>query len=277
MGIKQILLHLDHSQGCDNRVQVGLELSKRFDARLLGVFVLQDYIVPAYAEAQISMDLLVDLRAKNEERAKKKISACKAMAKKAGVALQIKLEEGPLTPILRGHSKYADLLLSGQDNPDDPDNSSYAVADDMLLEAACASMVIPHSGKIKPPGERILLAWNASREAARAVRAALPLLQRAKEVVVISSEPNTVAEGEGHPHAQRIADYLEAHGVTSVSSGIDDPDRNPAQAIISQAAEMQADLIVMGAYGHMRLREIILGGVTRELLKTSPLPLLMAH
>ena len=62
MGIKQILLHLDHSRGCDNRMQVGLELCKRFDARLLGVFVLQDYMVPAYAEAQISMDMIVDIR-----------------------------------------------------------------------------------------------------------------------------------------------------------------------------------------------------------------------
>ena len=182
-----------------------------------------------------------------------------------------------MTPILREHSKYADLLLSGQDNPDDPDNSSYAVADDLLLEGACASLVIPHSGKIKPPGERILLAWNASREAARAVRAALPLLQAAKEVVVISSEPDARSEGEAHQHAQLIADYLKAHGVASVSSGISDPDSSPAQAIITQAADMHADLIVMGAYGHMRLREIILGGVTRELLKKAPLPLLMAH
>ncbi len=263
MGIKQILLHLDHSRGCDNRMQVGLELSKRFDARLLGVFVLQDYMVPAYAEAQISMDMIVDIRSQSKARAKHQAGLYKALAKKAAVDFQVRIEEGPLTPILREHSKYADLLLSGQDNPDDPDNSSYAVADDMLLEGACASLVVPHSGTIKPPGERILLAWNASREAARAVRAALPLLQAAQQVVVISSE--------------HIADYLEAHGVASVSSGIGDPDSSPAQAIIAQAADMHADLIVMGAYGHMRLREIILGGVTRELLKKAPLPLLMAH
>ena len=111
------------------------------------------------------------------------------------------------------------------------------------------------------------------------MREALPLLQSAETVVVLSSEP---AGGQGlvargHPHAEELARMLAAHGVDSVSSGISDPDLHPADAILGQAAEMNADLIVMGAYGHARLREIILGGVTRELLKRATLPLFLAH
>jgi nucleotide-binding universal stress UspA family protein len=165
--------------------------------------------------------------------------------------------EGQVIPILREHSKYSDLLMLGQDQPDDPDNASYGLADALLFEGACACMVVPHSGKLALPGKRILLTWNASRESARALREAMPMLKTAETLVVLSSEPDdadaTIARG--HPHADELA----------------------RDAILGQAAEMDADMIVMGAYGHARLREIILGGVTRDLLKQSPIPLFLAH
>jgi nucleotide-binding universal stress UspA family protein len=167
----------------------------------------------------------------------------------------------------------------GQDQPEDLDNASYGLADSLLFDGACACMVVPHSGKLKPPGKRILLTWNASRESARALREAMPLLARAETVVVLSSEPDSgdTSTANGHPHAQELARFLELHGIEAISSGISDPDMSTTDAIIGQAAEMNADLIVMGAYGHTRLREIILGGVTRDLLKQAPVTLLLAH
>jgi len=149
----------------------------------------------------------------------------------------------------------------------------------LLFEGACACLVVPHSGKLAIPGERILLTWNASRESAHALRAAMPLLGEAETIVVLSSEPDDGDEdiARGHPHARELDRFLKSHGIEAVSSGISDPDLNTTDAIIGQAVEMNADLIVMGAYGHTRLREIILGGVTRDLLKQSQLPLLMAH
>ena len=153
------------------------------------------------------------------------------------------------------------------------------LADSLLFEGACACLVVPHSGNLTTPGKRALLTWNASREAARALREAMPLLQRADTVVVLSSEPddgnNELANG--HPHAQALLKLLESHGIEAISSGINNPDISPTDAIIAQAVEMNADLIVMGAYGHARLREIILGGVTRDLLKRAPTCLLLAH
>ena len=130
------------------------------------------------------------------------------------------------------------------------------------------------------PGKRVLLAWNASRESARALRAALPLLKTAETVVVLSSESepddDDASVARGHPHADELARFLDAHGIETLSSGFGD-DSNPAQAILGQAADMNADLVVMGGYGHARLREIILGGVTRELLRQAPAALLLAH
>ena len=275
MAIKKLLVHLDHSSGCKNRLETGFELAKRFDAQLSGVFVVPDYIIPAYVEAQISVDLMTDITEKAIARAKEQIVSYQALADEAGVVMAAQVVEGQLTPILREYSKYSDLLLLGQDQPDDPDNTSYALADDLLLEGACACLVIPHSGKISPPGKRILVAWNASRESARAVREAMPFLTRAEQVVVLCDEPDQNREdGE---HAREIARYLSAHGIDPVAGGIGGMDMRPADAIMAQAADMNADLIVMGAYGHMRLREFILGGATRDMLKQAPVSLLMVH
>lgn len=279
MDFKNILIHLDHSNGCQNRLTTAFDIATTFGAKLNGLFVVPDYVVPSYVEAQISVDLITDVTEKAIARAKEKLAEYQKLADDAGISMESQVVEGQVIPILREHSKYSDLLLLGQDQPDDPDNASYGLADALLFEGGCACLVVPHSGKLAAPGKRVLLTWNASRESARALREAMPFLTRAESVVVLSSEPDDGNDdiARGHPHAQELSRLLESHGIDSVSSGISDPDISASDAIIGQAADMNADLIVMGAYGHARLREIILGGVTRDLLKQSSVPLLLAH
>jgi nucleotide-binding universal stress UspA family protein len=279
MKYKNILVHLDHSSGCQNRLEVAFALARDFDAELLGLFIVPTYFLPTYIEAQVSADLLLDVTEKALERAGESLDRYQQLAKEAGVQLRASVVEGQYIPVLREHSKYADLMILGQDDPEDPDNTSYGLADELLFEGACACLVVPHSGKPAVPGKRVLLTWNASRESARALREAMPLLKRAETVVVLSSEPDSGANdvADGHPHAQALLKLLASHDIEALSSGISDPDLNPSLAIAGQAAEMNADVIVMGAYGHARLREIILGGVTRDLLKRAPTCLLLAH
>ena len=279
MDFKNILLHLDHSSGCKNRLETAFAMAKKYDALITGLFVVPDYVVPSYVEAQISVDLITDVTEKALARARETLTDYEKMANDADARMEAHVLEGQVIPILREHTKYADLLMLGQDQPDDPDNASYGLADALLFEGACPCMVVPHSGKLAVPGKRVLLTWNASRESARALREAMPILAGAEDVVVLSSEPDDadVEIARGHPHADELARFLESHGIESVSSGIADLDVSTSDAILGQAAEMNADLIVMGAYGHARLREIILGGVTRDLLKQSPVPLFLAH
>jgi len=279
MKYKNILMHLDNSSGCRNRLEVAFGLAQKFDASLTGMLVVPTYVVPSYIEAQISVDVMTDVTEKALARARETVSGYQQLAEKAGVTLQAEVVEGEIIPILREHSKYADLLILGQDHPDDPDNSSYGLADVLLFDGACPCLVVPHSGKLEIPGSRVLLTWNASRESAHALREAMPLLTRADDVVVLSSEPDdgNYTMANGHPHAQALMTLLTSHGINAVSSGFGDADLGASEAIIGQAADMNADLIVMGAYGHARLREIILGGVTRDLLKRAPTCLLLAH
>jgi len=279
MDFKNILIHLDHSSGCRNRLEAAFDLARNFDAQITGLFVVPDYVVPSYVEAQISVDVITDVTEKALARAREQLVDYQKLAEGAGVSMEGHVLEGQLIPILREHSKYSDLLVLGQDQPEDLDNASYGLADSLLFEGACACMVVPHSGKLSPIGKNVLLTWNASRESARALREAMPLLSHAETVVMLSSEPDDgdSSMARGHPHAQELTRFLESHGIQAISSGISDPDMSTTDAIIGQAAEMNADLIVMGAYGHARLREIILGGVTRDLLKQAPVPLLLAH
>ena len=279
MKYKNILVHLDNSTGCSNRLQVAFGLAREFGAELTGLFVVPTYIVPSYVEAQISVDIMTDITEKALAHARESVIGMQKQAEEAGVKLGTAVVEGQLIPILREHSKYADLLILGQDDPADEDNTSYGLADSLLFEGACACLVVPHSGQLQPPGKRVLLTWNASRESAHALREAMPLLKRAETVVVLSSEPDNYDSGlaDGHPHAQALMHLLESHGIEGISSGFGDPDLSATDAISGQAAEMNADLIVMGAYGHARLREIILGGATRDLLKRAPTCLFLAH
>jgi nucleotide-binding universal stress UspA family protein len=279
MKYKNILVHLDNSSGCRNRLEVAFGLAREFDGQLLGLFIVPTYIVPSYVEAQISVDLINDVTEKALERARDTAVRYQQLAEDAGVKLQTSVLEGQAIPVLREHSKYADLLLLGQDHPEDPDNASYGLADALLFEGGCACLVVPHSGKVCAPAKRVLLTWNASREGARALREAMPLLKLAETVVVLSSEPDDGREqlATGHPHAESLLKLLESHGIEGISSGFNDLELGASEAIIGQAAEMHAELIVMGAYGHARLREIILGGVTRDLLKRAPACLLLAH
>ena len=279
MDFKNLLIHLDHSSGCQNRLQTTFDLARSFGAHITGLFVVADYIIPSYVEAQISVDVITEVTENALARAHVTLGEYQKLAEEAGVSMDSHVLEGQLIPILREHSKYADLLVLGQDQPDDTDNTSYGLADALLFEGGCACLVVPHSGKLTAPGQRVLLTWNASRESARALREALPLLARAETVVTLTSEPDDGNSGlaRGHPHADELARFLESHGIAAISSGISDPDISATDAIIGQAAEMNADLVVMGGYGHARLREIILGGVTRDLLKQTTVPLLLAH
>jgi nucleotide-binding universal stress UspA family protein len=279
MKYKNILLHLDNSSGCRNRLETAFGLAQKYGASLTGMLVVPTYIVPSYIEAQISVDVMTDVTEKALARARETVSGYQQLADKAGVTLQAEVVEGEIIPILREHSKYADLLILGQDHPEDPDNHSYGLADVLLFDGACACLIVPHSGKLATPGTRVLLTWNASRESAHALREAMPLLTSADDVVVLSSEPDDGNDtmADGHPHAQALMKLLNSHGINAISSGFGDTDLDASETIMGQAADMNADLIVMGAYGHSRLREIILGGVTRDLLKLAPTCLLLAH
>ena len=134
MKYKNILIHLDNSIGCRNRLEVAFGMARDFDAELIGLFVVPTYFVPSYVEAQISVDLMTDITEKALARAEETVASYRQLAEEAHVKLKTAVVEGQIIPILREHSKYSDLLILGQDHPEDPDNTSYGLADALLFE-----------------------------------------------------------------------------------------------------------------------------------------------
>jgi nucleotide-binding universal stress UspA family protein len=190
-----------------------------------------------------------------------------------------RLVEGNLPATVALHARYADLTVLGQANPYDPQagRSDDATVVTTVMSSGRPVLVVPFAGEFPTLAEHVLVAWNASREAARAVNDALPLLERAKMVTVLAINPRHGIGGHGDVPAADIALHLARHGVRAEASHTVARDIPDGEALLSYAADIGADLIVAGAYGHSRAREMVFGGVTRTLLAEMTVPVFLSH
>jgi len=292
--LRQIVVHLTDSPQAGELLRLGAALASRHGAAVQAVYAVDPLTVGAYLlpeTANIAMQVARDEARQRRERA----TACVADAVQAtGVA--IGLTEGvgdPLTVLLRA-SRSADLMLTGQRNPQVPDGTSPMLAGRLLLGVACPLLFVPYvglgAGSEGEPrcGQRVLVAWSDTRESARAVHDALPLLEQAQAVELLRFAP---ADESGPEPLDEVREHLRRHGVECICtvrqapepslgkrllSGWT-PDASIAEALLSHAADSDADLIVMGGYGHARALELVLGGVTQTLLRSMTVPVLMSH
>ena len=275
MTYKTLLVHLDDSRASDARVDFALDLARRFDAHLIGLYVVcQDLFRPL-----VKRDESLNLGTHEKEAAERMERAHAHFveaAQRAGCAFEWRAPLGPALDAAVLHARHADLLVLGQHDPDD--QASYIARDfieDLLMSAGRPAIVLPHSGRIASFGENVLVAWDGSQDAARALADALPILKRARFVTVATVEKHPASDT---PAGFDVAGYLERHGVragfTSIprAGGI-----GTGATLLNHSSDIHADLLVAGAYGHTRTRERVLGGVTRTLLETMTVPVLMSH
>ena len=176
------------------------------------------------------------------------------------------------------HGRYADLIVIGQlDAYDSQAGLLRARPEEVTMLAGRPVLVVPFTGDFERIDTRVLIGWDASREAARAVKDAVPLLGHAETVTVLTIDAEQSPFGHGEIPGADIALYLARHGVKAevartVSAGI-----GIGNTLLSRAADYEANLLVMGAYGHSRVRELLLGGTTRTVLTSMILPVLMSH
>jgi len=277
MAIKNMLVHLDNSGTCAQRVEAAVDLARRYGARLSGLFVVPDYFIPSYVEAQISADIIAEINEQAIERAKLTLEEISSQVEKTGYGIDMQIEEGNMIGILGEYARYTDLLVLGQSQPQDPDNVSAELADHVVIEGGAPCLVIPYIGVQPTLGKRVLVAWNESREAARALRDALPLLVEADQVTVLLVKHHSHNEDHTAMQEKTMLAYLADHGIVAETSLCVDDHGDPGNAILARASDGDIDLIVMGAYGHSRLRELVLGGATRHLLKEMTVPVFISH
>lgn len=277
MSYRDILVHVDDTKACAARLDVAVGLAERFEAHLTGIYVDAGLAIPAMADVQISPALLEGLEEEHRRRCAQAMKGFESRLARSQVAREWRLAEGELVSTLTRHARYADLLVMGQDSPDEGAIVLGGLPDAVTLACGRPVLIVPYIGATRAPGSRIVVAWNGSREAARAVNDALPLLRGADAVEVLSINPAEGEERDADLPGADISLHLARHGVEAEARQSVASDVDVGDMLLSHISDYGADLVVMGAYGHARLREVVLGGATRQLLKHMTVPVLMSH
>lgn len=275
---KDILVQIDSTEASARRLDVAAALAERGEAHLTGLHVnwLEEnlYWADPYAAGavlQAAEQWAADEAARAEAQFRDGV---------AGRALtsEWRVVKGPQVRTLAAHGRLADLIVVGQHDPDGEAGAETAgIAEQVALSAGRPCLVVPYIGARPTLGERILIAWNGSREAVRAVNDALPFLKAAQKVHILAVENHAERLGRDVELPTDIAAHLCRHGVTVEAANDAAGDIAIGELLLSRAADLDIDLVVMGCYGHARLRELILGGVSRTLLELTTVPLLMSH
>jgi nucleotide-binding universal stress UspA family protein len=277
MSYKTLLVHLDHRPRSQARLELAARLAERFDAHLIGLFAPGAARLPSYAYAEggpALRDVLEERRVAAAREAQKRFEAF--VGRNGAGRTEWRASQAEPDAAVRLSARYADLVIAGQPEAGD-EGELRGLGDELALSAGRPVLFVPYAGKVADLGRRVLIAWDAGREAARAATDALPFLQRAEAVEVVSFDPERTGRGHGEEPGADIGLYLARHGVKVSVARQSGAGYEIGAQILSRAADTGADLIVMGAYGHSRVRELVLGGVTRTLLGAMTVPVLMSH
>lgn len=277
MTYKTILVHLDTQPRSNERLAFACQLAAQFDAHVVGLYAPGARYIPSYAlaEAGAAVRELVEQRAADDARAAEQ--RFREMAAKRGDArAEWRADAGDAARALRLSARYADLVVAAQPQ-EGKQGEPRGLADELALSAGRPVLFMPYTGNFPSAGRRVLVAWDGGREAARAVGDALPLLRGAQLVEVAVFDPQRARGSHGAQPGADAALYLARHGVKVTVRAQSGAGYDVGAQILSRAAEISADLIVMGAYGHSRVRELVLGGVTRTVLAAMTVPVLMSH
>lgn len=272
--MKTIVLHLAHDPDRHRRMAVAMDLAARLGAHVIGLYTRPAVGTPAPVVGRgASAAFVREMERSAKENEQDVRAEFEAATAQAGPAAWVHRDGDPLAA-LAAASLTSDLLVVSQTPP--------ATVEDMLtghapdhaaLTAACPVLIVPHGDGPARTGRTVLVAWKRTREASRTVRDALPILRSATRVAVLSVSGSD-ARDESAPE---LIAYLGRHGIDAELKCDYGSDDEVGPVILAHARDSGADMLVMGAYGHSRLRELILGGVTQHCLAEASLPVLMSH
>jgi len=274
--IKDIIVNL----GLGDRDPAGefaISVADAFGAHVLGMAFVYDPIIPGSVMGGIPPQFIEAQRAESEKAVRSAIARFEQAAKRVGVSYETRSVNASIAGAAERLGRLArrfDLAVVGQ--PDRDKTGPVEVVDEgVLFDSGRPVIFVPYIQKAGLKLDRVMICWDGSRAATRAVADALPFLQKAKqvEIVMVASKSGKNDEVPGADLGQHLA----RHGLKVEVKRITSPDIDITSTILSYAADSSADMIVMGGYGHSRLREFILGGVTRGILETMTVPALMSH
>lgn len=279
MSYKTILVHVDESNRASERIKIAAAIAMTQSAHLIGTAMTgaSRYLVQTMMLADTNPNLRphLDFLRKRAERGLDDFENC---VRRLGLpSFEKRLVDDEAGAGVCLQARYADLVVIGQNDPNElspvvmPDFPQYVV-----LNSGRPVLLVPYAGQFDNIGNRVLVAWDASMAATRAVAGAIPLLRRAQVIDVAVFNPQLQPQAHGAQPGADLAEYLARHGI-KIDISQQQTDQEIGDALLSLAADKGVDLIIMGGYGHARFREILLGGATRTVLETMTVPVLMSH
>ncbi len=274
--IKDIVVNLSLGDQ-DHAGNYAISIAESFESHVLGVAFSYEPIIPGTVMGGIPPEFIESQRAESDKRAQTAASRFAAAAKRAGISYETRVLSASISGAADQLGRLArrfDLVVAGQ--PEREKSVPEVVVDEgVLFESGRPVIFVPFIQRGGLKLDRVMICWDGSRAATRAIADALPLLHKAKQVEVVMVA-NGRAKSDEVPGAD-LGQHLARHGLTVEIKRITSPDIDIASTILSYAADTSTDFLVMGGYGHSRLREFVLGGVTRGLLESMTVPVLMSH
>ena len=274
--IKDLVVNLSGRGAQDFAADYAASVAASFGARIVAIAFRYEPVIPDGTLGGIPVELIELQREENSKAAAAAVSRFEAAAKKAGVAAETRIIDatfGGAATVFARVARGFDLAVVGQAQRAHG-ASEELIIEGTLFESARPVLIVPYIQKRGLTLERVLACWDGSRTATRAIAEAMPFLERAKAVdLVVVSEQRKDEDITG----ANMSDHLARHGVRANLKRLSKGDLAIEDVILSYAADSGADFLVMGGYGHSRLREFILGGVTRGILASMTVPVLMAH
>lgn len=279
MTIKDILVHVDRSERSRARVEIAMQLAQQHGAHLTGLFAEAHTPVSDFVPSHLSPGDTGDAQQTGEawgQRFQEQARKMEVSAEWRQIN-QNSLSANDLVEQVILHGRYTDLVIVGQNDPDHNSGSVPAdLPDRVVIGVGRPVLVVPYSGDFDLTTVRAMVAWNGGREAVRGVNDALPFLERATKVLVMAVNPEA-GSGHGDIPCADICTHLARHGVKAEAQHISAPDVRVGDVLLSRAADEGVNLLVSGAYQKSRMREMMLGGVTRHLLEQMTVPVLMSR
>jgi nucleotide-binding universal stress UspA family protein len=272
-GFRDLVVYVDESAGARARLEFAARFARNQGAHLVALHALTEPTLPPSVRAFAGTSLMDSLRDQVREAAAEIRKTVSAVGAAEGIDIEYREAWGLATDVAILHARHADAAIVPQ-----PDRRAAmdvgALAGNLVMESGRPVLIVPGAGDHSGKTEHVVCAWNGTRESARAVADALPLLRRAKKVSVLSIDP---AGAQKRVPGADIALHLARHGVTAEATTTYADGIGVGDALLSRIADLGADMLVMGAYGHSRAREAVFGGATRDVLERMTVPVLMSH
>lgn len=276
--IRDILLKVESDKPHDPALDYAVTVAEAFDAHLACIAFGDLANMPAFMMPGLPSEALAEILAASEKSARAAVERFETAAQRSHISTEHHLvTQGGLSPgeAFATMARRFDLSVLQQSGADGANN-------DLLIEAALFSsgrpvMIVPYIQKAGLNLGHVLCCWDGGAAAARAINDALPFLRKAETVEILVVVSERAKHSKREIHGAEIARHLEHHGITAEVKTISESRIDVTDSILSHAADCSADMIVMGGYGHSRLREFVLGGATRGILSTMTVPVFMSH